>query len=403
MCPTETTISNPPLPACIPSKSSLLDLPNELVLEVSSHLESFNDLNSLIRTSRFFHRTINTHLYRRAVAVAADDAVLNEIVGWVLSSYRLASLTLRLDHGLSVNHTGKFDDDRYTDKEPMLHFVCRLEDTQHSIPLARLLLERGADTRVEAGRYSDTVLYRAIFLKNDKMIALLLAHGADPNAAHSGYGLTPLQLACQTGRDRPELIQALIVFSADFDARTPDGATPLHGERYREMWSLLEKCRALSRKKPSRENEMLAEKLDSFATLFEREFRDLSGCFWSSLLLRHLSACFFPKQGRTQKKRIVRGAANRTPDRFFPKQGRTQQKRIVGGAANRTPDRFFPKQGRTQQKRIVGGAANRTLDRLYVLKHRVVQRVQDLVSAPVAHFQTVTLGVSFVGWGIGYD
>jgi hypothetical protein len=29
-----------------------------------------------------------------------------------------------------------------------------------------------------------------------------------------------------------------------------------------------EKCRALSRKKPSRENEMLAEKLDSFATLW---------------------------------------------------------------------------------------------------------------------------------------
>jgi hypothetical protein len=40
-----------------------------------------------------------------------------------------------------------------------------------------------------------------------------------------------------------------------------------HGERYRATSSLLEKCRALSRTKPSRENEMLAEKLDTFGTL----------------------------------------------------------------------------------------------------------------------------------------
>jgi hypothetical protein len=40
-----------------------------------------------------------------------------------------------------------------------------------------------------------------------------------------------------------------------------------HGERYRATSSLIETCRALSRIKPARENEMLAEMLDSFATL----------------------------------------------------------------------------------------------------------------------------------------
>jgi hypothetical protein len=40
-----------------------------------------------------------------------------------------------------------------------------------------------------------------------------------------------------------------------------------HGERYRATSSLFEKCRALSRKKPARENAMIAEKLHSFATL----------------------------------------------------------------------------------------------------------------------------------------
>jgi hypothetical protein len=41
-----------------------------------------------------------------------------------------------------------------------------------------------------------------------------------------------------------------------------------NGERFPAMSSLIEKCPALSRKKPARENEVLAEKLDSFATLY---------------------------------------------------------------------------------------------------------------------------------------
>jgi hypothetical protein len=40
-----------------------------------------------------------------------------------------------------------------------------------------------------------------------------------------------------------------------------------HGEPYRAKSCLLEKCRALSKKKPSHVNEMIPEKLDSFATL----------------------------------------------------------------------------------------------------------------------------------------
>jgi hypothetical protein len=60
---------------------------------VASHLKSFKDLNSLARTSRFFHMMFNPHLYRRAIA--ADRIVLDGIVGWVLSGHRLASLRLQ--------------------------------------------------------------------------------------------------------------------------------------------------------------------------------------------------------------------------------------------------------------------------------------------------------------------
>jgi hypothetical protein len=125
----------------ISCKSPLLGLANELFFEVASHLNQFKDLNSLARTSRFFHRMFNPQLYRRAVA--ADHSVLNRIVSRVLnassdSRCRLASLTLLLDHGLSVDHAGKFYGELRA--ETMLGYLCTRDETDTTISLARLLI-----------------------------------------------------------------------------------------------------------------------------------------------------------------------------------------------------------------------------------------------------------------------
>jgi hypothetical protein len=164
------------------SKSLLLKLPNGLFIEVASHLESFQDLNSLVRTSRLVHEMFNSHLYRRAVA--ADAIVFDDLVSWVLSEYRLTSLTLLLDNGLSVDYTGRFTGDRY--EESMLCFLCGLHDQERSATLARVLIQRGADTtKVKSGRDSDTVLKRALLQDNFPILALFLGqrgrcqHGGD--------------------------------------------------------------------------------------------------------------------------------------------------------------------------------------------------------------------------------
>jgi hypothetical protein len=131
------------------SKPSLLTLPNELFFEVASHLESFRDLNSLLRTSQFFHTLFNTQLYRRAVA--ADDIVREDIVAWVLSEYRVASPTLLLDNGLSV-HQELWPQMLSRDMGHRLHllrWICYNDDQERSVPLAWLLLERGADTELK--------------------------------------------------------------------------------------------------------------------------------------------------------------------------------------------------------------------------------------------------------------
>jgi hypothetical protein len=158
------------------SKSPLLGLPNELICEVASHLKSFKDLNALVRTSPVFHGMFNANLYRRSVA--ANRSVLGDIVGWALSGYRLTSLILLLDNGLSVNHTGRFLP-RCMYDETMLSFLCSLDDQERSVPLARLLIQRGADMEVKDGLYADTALFKAIRYDNYEIAALLLAHGAD--------------------------------------------------------------------------------------------------------------------------------------------------------------------------------------------------------------------------------
>jgi ankyrin repeat protein len=199
-----------------------MTLPNELFIEVASHLDSFKDLNSLARTSRFFHTMFNTQLYRRAVA--ADAIVLGDIVGWVLSRYRLASLTLLLDNGLSVDRTCQFA--LYRDEKTMLYFLCGLHDQERSVPMAQLLIQRGADIELKDIPYSETVLSQAIMHNKCEMVALLLANGADCKAVNK-FGRTPLHCAGICRWDNAEMVHLLIAHGADIEARTVNGSTPL--------------------------------------------------------------------------------------------------------------------------------------------------------------------------------
>jgi ankyrin repeat protein len=204
----------------IGTKSPLMMLPNELFLDVASYLKRFEDFNSLVRTTRFFHRMLNRHLYRRAVAT--DHHVRNYIVCSALSGYHLASLTLLLDNGLSVNHTVQWN--LWANEETMLRFLCKSPGQERSVPLARLLIQRGADIEAKDDRYPYTVLCEAISHLNYEIAALLLAHGADPNAVIK-WRDTPLNFAIKTSDAR--MVNLLVTHGAAVDGRDGYGNTPL--------------------------------------------------------------------------------------------------------------------------------------------------------------------------------
>jgi ankyrin repeat protein len=227
------------------SRPPIMTLPNELIFDVASHLESFKDLNSLLRTTRRFHTLLNTHLYR--LAVAADETVREDIVWWVLSKYQVSSLRLLLDKGLSVQLKllNKFRLYRYGIRVPvdLLRLICDLSDQKRCVPLARLLIERGAD--IEAHSVFGTVLHKAVSTDNFSITELLLTHGADTNAIDY-RGRTPLHWICERHllRNQVLLAQVLLDHGADSDinAVMNNGRSPLF-EAF--VWKNWEMCTLL--------------------------------------------------------------------------------------------------------------------------------------------------------------
>jgi hypothetical protein len=229
-----------PLPVAIEAINSsftspapLMKLPNELFFEVASHLK---DLNFLLRTNRFFHTLFNSHLYR--LAVAAGKSVLEDIMAWMLSNYQVSSLRLLLDNGLSVQLKLPV---KFQGPVDLLRWICHLSDQKRSVPLARLLIERGAD--IEANSDYGTVLHEAVLEDNFSNTELLLTHGADTNAIDY-RGRTPLYWASGDRwlRNQVLLAQVLLDHGADINAVMNNGRSLLF-EAF--VWKSWEMCTLL--------------------------------------------------------------------------------------------------------------------------------------------------------------
>ncbi len=89
------------------------------------------------------------------------------------------------------------------------------------LDVIRLLLQRGADPNVEG--FMGTPLEEAALNGDTELVKLLLDHDADLNGS---AGSTPLYRATQKGNLK--IIELLLAKGADPDATAADGMTPLH-------------------------------------------------------------------------------------------------------------------------------------------------------------------------------
>jgi ankyrin repeat protein len=142
----------------------------------------------------------------------------------VIGHYRVASLTLLLDNGIPVHQTAMPQIVSRGPGYPMLFWSCFGNYQERSVPLARLLLERGADTEQQDDRLR-TALHAAAFRDNSPIANLLLEHGANVNATDE-HGRTPLHVA-KVLEDDP-MVKLLLEYGANVNAPDNDGETPLH-------------------------------------------------------------------------------------------------------------------------------------------------------------------------------
>jgi ankyrin repeat protein len=144
------------------------------------------------------------------------------IVVWVLSEYRVASLTLLPDNGLSVRQKLSH---HLAGVRDLLLQVCYSSDHKRSLPLTRLLLERGADIAIKDD-CSETKLHAAACRGNSPIAALLLEHGANVKATDM-YGETPLQCADESFTVYRSVVQLLLDNGADVNPISELGCSPV--------------------------------------------------------------------------------------------------------------------------------------------------------------------------------
>ena len=94
-------------------------------------------------------------------------------------------------------------------------------------PMAQLLLARGADANAAGGHHGGTVLHRAVIHGDIALARELLEHGADPNL-QDWSGKTPLHHAVAKNR---KLVALLLARAPMLAVESKDGETPIQYAR----------------------------------------------------------------------------------------------------------------------------------------------------------------------------
>jgi ankyrin repeat protein len=89
----------------------------------------------------------------------------------------------------------------------------------------RMMIEKGQDINVPTPG-GQTVLQLAVLRGDVAMVGLLLGNGADFDVEDARTGMTPLLTAARDGRH--EIVEMLVRFGADINAKNRDDDTPLH-------------------------------------------------------------------------------------------------------------------------------------------------------------------------------
>ncbi|RPB17375.1 ankyrin [Morchella conica CCBAS932] len=227
-----TNTTPPPAPS-----SQLLTLPNELILEISTHLTTPKDLLSLLLTTRAFPPLLQPILTTYAFSSPTYPGAL-----------QTAARTSNLPLVHTLLRTIPVNDGIARTLETPLHHALKAPThrrTQFTTTIVALLIFHGADISARAPA-AITPLHYAAFHNLPECAALLLSAGADPNAADA-FGRTPLHCAAASGAS--SVVRILLQHGADARVRDRYYRLPVsYGNAYYRLGCTAQLYKAMGEK-----------------------------------------------------------------------------------------------------------------------------------------------------------
>jgi ankyrin repeat protein len=200
-----------------PKPFPLLDLPTDLILEVTDHLDGLS-LGHLALTSRRMDLLVSKIIRNRLLR----DPVTQNLMGFM--NEKDAALYVAATRGAkrAVGYFLSIGAKPYSDKT----LDClRVAVSSRNIEILCALLDAGADPTNQSGNDRTTALHTAVEHEQKAMVTLLLAYGAPMNEQNR-YGDTPLHCAILTGS--PDLVVCLLDHGASARITNPHSMTSLH-------------------------------------------------------------------------------------------------------------------------------------------------------------------------------
>ncbi|KAF8417826.1 ankyrin repeat-containing domain protein [Tirmania nivea] len=173
-----------------PPPTTLLSLPNELLLEVAQHLPRFSDLNSLLLCNQRLCYVLSPHLIERAAATIPIGGRDCSVIHWAAAHGDSALLQKLLPSVHRKKLLATFDLINSCDRDG--HTPLYAATMNNDSASVALLLEHGAE--IQASDTQSNPLLYAVHMGNHDIIQLLLNAGANPGAV-SAHGFTLLHIA----------------------------------------------------------------------------------------------------------------------------------------------------------------------------------------------------------------
>lgn len=192
-------------------RTSVLDLPIELLFLIGNHLEWLGDLNSLVQTNQKLYHALNDLLYKRLIR----EKNMKYYVEPVMRSYFHVGLFRPVEKIITLACLSPEDGFSYA-------IVSACGEGQED--MAKALIDKGANVNVLTNE-GEFALRAAVNRGHENIIRILFENGADMTKKWEPYEITVLHLAARCGQI--DMIKLLLDLGMDIEVRDGWGRTPL--------------------------------------------------------------------------------------------------------------------------------------------------------------------------------